>query len=557
MNFRLLLLLLAALSLNLSCMSSTHMQSGIESGKDSEEQTVSINNVKSHLHFLANDLLEWRGTGKRGHDIAALYAAGEFAKYGLKKGGNNNSYYQNISFRESAPVLTSPKLSFEGAQGSFSLSSPAQFVTFADIVSSDSTASAPLVFAGYGIVSSEYDIDDYANIDVQGKIVVMLPGAPKYLPSEEGAHLSSRTLKREAATDRGAIGVLFVFTPDFAEVVTYQQVSSYRTSSTLAWLNDAGEPGNTNLALKGSAMLSQEAAAQLFDYAPTSIDTIYQQLANDELPKGFDIPLVATLSSQSEHTTMVSPNVVGIVEGSDPILKHEYIVYTAHLDHTGIAHSVMQDRINNGAMDNAIGSSILLETARMFANMPVAPKRSIIFVALTAEESGLLGSQYFARFPTVPKGSIVANVNLDMPILLYDFSSIVAYGAEHSSIKAAVEVAAKSANIDMIPDPYPEQNFFTRSDHYSFVEQGIPSVYLDTGTSSFDPNENVEKIVGDFLANTYHKPSDDLSQNFNWKAMARFTEVNFRLGLILANEETKPSWNEGNYFGEKFAQDKE
>lgn len=550
MNSRLRLLLMFTFMLMFACTSSVHKPANTYV----DEQTVSINNVKSHLHFLADDLLEGRGTGKRGHDIAALYVAGEFAKYGLKQGGDDNSYYQNIAFRESSPILTSPKLSFEGGKGSFSLSSPSQFVTFADIVSSDSIANGPLVFVGYGIVSPEYNIDDFADVDVQGKIVVMLPGAPKYLPSEEGAHLSSRTLKRKTATDRGAIGVLFVFTPDFAEVVTYQQVLSYRTSSTLTWLNDSGEPGNANLALKGSAMLSQEAAAQLFDYAPTSIDTIYQQLANDELPKGFNIPLVATLSSQSEHTTMVSPNVVGIVEGSDPILKHEYIVYTAHLDHTGIAHSVMQDRINNGAMDNAIGSSILLETARMFANMPVAPKRSIIFVALTGEEAGLLGSQFFARFPTVAKGSIVANVNLDMPILLYDFSSIIAYGAEHSSIKAAIESAAKSANVKMIPDPYPEQNNFTRSDHYSFVEQGIPSVYLDTGTTSFNPNENVDEIVGNFLANTYHKPSDDLSQNFNWKAMGRFTEINFKIGLILANDDNKPSWNEGNYFGEKFAQ---
>jgi Zn-dependent M28 family amino/carboxypeptidase len=193
----------------------------------------------------------------------------------------------------------------------------------------------------------------------------------------------------------------------------------------------------------------------------------------------------------------------------------------------------------------------------MFANMPIAPKRSIIFVALTGEDAGMLGSQYFASFPTVAKGSIVANVNLDMPILLYDFSSIIAYGAEHSSIKGAIESAAKSANVKMIPDPYPEQNNFTRSDHYSFVEQGIPSVYLDTGTTSFNPNENVDEIVGNFLANTYHKPSDDLSQNFNWKAMGRFTEINFRIGLILANDDNKPSWNEGNYFGEKFAQDKE
>jgi hypothetical protein len=565
MTHKVLPLILLSVTFSLIVACSPNVEKDTISGNTQElklnafslEETASVKHVQSHLEFLADDLLEGREAGTRGYDIAALYIAKEFAKYGLYKAGDDQSYFQNIFFRASSPVLASPKLTFEGASGGFSLSSPAHFITFANTVSENAYVSAPLVFAGYGIVSKEYEIDDYAGLDVKGKIVVMLRSAPQYLPSEEGAHLGSRKVKVKLASDRGAIGVLWIHTPEFAKVATYQQYMVYRTATRLAWLDTDKQPGNSNSAIKGIAHLSQQATKQLFEYAPTNIESIYQQLDKDQLPQGFDIPLVATLSSQSEHVELISPNVVGIIEGSDPTLKHEYIVYSVHLDHTGIARSVLKDKINNGAMDNAIGSSILLETARMFASLPTKPKRSILFVALTAEETGLLGSQYFARFPTVPKDSMVANINMDMPILTYDFSTVIAFGAQHSSIGKAVQQASESLGMKMIPDPYPEQSNFTRSDHYSFVEQGIPSVYLNTGTSSFNPDDNVEEIRRDFLANYYHKPIDDASQSFNWHAVGRFTSVNYRIGLILANQEAKPRWNKNNFFAEKFAKEQD
>ncbi|MFT5542610.1 MAG: Zn-dependent M28 family amino/carboxypeptidase, partial [Arenicella sp.] len=319
------------------------------------------------------------------------------------------------------------------------------------------------------------------------------------------------------------------------------------------WVQDNGMPANVQPELKGSAYLSMPAADKLFAAGPTPIADIYALLDKDEVPRGFDIPLTVNLKRETTHEALSSPNVVAILEGGDPELKNEYVVFSAHSDHIGIAKTVKKDKINNGAMDNASGTSVLMETARMFANLPQAPKRSIIFIAVTGEEKGLLGADYYARNPKVPEGSMVANVNLDMPILTYEFADIIAFGANHSSMKASVEVAAKNVGLTLSDDPWPEQNLFTRSDHYSFVKQGIPAVFLVPGLQSKNPNIDGSQMFGDFLANNYHKPGDDMSQPFVWAAAKTFTEVNFQIGLALANQAEKPTWNEGDFFGETFA----
>ena len=206
-----------------------------------------------------------------------------------------------------------------------------------------------------------------------------------------------------------------------------------------------------------------------------NLEQIYGMLEKDESPKGFDLPMAIQLESKSTHKAITSPNVAAILEGSDPSLKNEYVVYSAHSDHIGFAKTVKKDKINNGAMDNATGTSVLMETARLFSQLDERPKRSIVFVAVTGEEKGLLGSDYYAQNPTVPLGSIVANVNLDMPILTYEFADVIAFGADHSDMKTSVAKAAKKIGLELSPDPMPDQALFTRSDHYSFVKQGIPA----------------------------------------------------------------------------------
>jgi hypothetical protein len=519
--------------------------------------TVNVENIKSHMHFLADDLLQGRETGSQGHEIASLYIAGEFAKYGLKPAGDQvdgkTSYVQRINFRKGLLVQESPIFKVEGPNENFELSYPDDFLSSPDLVSTQSDVTAPLVFVGYGIVAPNLNHDDYAGLDVTGKIVVALSGKPKSFPSEEGAHVASSSQKSMYAVEHGAVGYITLTTPSNEKVRPYKNSLNYIYSPRMRWVQNNGIPANVNPELKGAAYLSLPAAEKLFAQGPTPIDDIYAQLEKDESPLGFELPLTVSIQRQTTHEDLTSPNVVAILEGSDPILKNEYVVFSAHSDHIGIAKTVKKDKINNGAMDNASGTSVLMETARIFANLPTPPKRSIIFIAVTGEEKGLLGADYFARNPTVPVGSMVANVNLDMPILTYEFADIIAFGANHSSMKSSVEAAVKNVGLTLSDDPWPEQNLFTRSDHYSFVKQGIPAVFLVPGLQAKDPNVDGSKVFGEFLSTNYHKPSDDMTQAFKWEAATTFTEVNFQIGLALANQAQKPTWNEGDFFGETFA----
>lgn len=511
------------------------------------------NRIKSHLFFLADDLLEGRDTGSRGHDIASLYIATEFAKYGLTPMGTDG-YMQSVPFRKATLVQESPKLTLTTDSGERAFSYPKEYLTGPDLLNTDTSLSGEMVFAGYGIVADELEHNDYDGLDVDGKIVVILSGKPASFPSEMGAHLASGKQKAQYAVDRGAIGMISITTPTAEKVRPYQSRLSYIHTPSMAWLNSNNQPANTFEQLKGSAFLSKAAATELFAKAPMTLDEIYAQLEQDKTPAGFALPGTLSLSKQSKHDKITSPNVVAAVEGSDPELKDEYVVFSAHSDHIGFAKTVKKDNINNGAMDNASGTAIMLETARLFSQLETKPKRSILFVSVTGEEKGLLGADYFANNPTVPVNKMVANVNLDMPILTYEFADVIAFGASHSDMKASVTEAANNAGIELSPDPWPEQALFTRSDHYAFVKQGVPSVFLVPGLKSKDPNVDGSKVFGQFLSTHYHKPSDDINQDFNWDAARTFAEVNAQIGYTLATQEKASQWNEGDFFGNTFGQ---
>ena len=245
-----------------------------------------------------------------------------------------------------------------------------------------------------------------------------------------------------------------------------------------------------------------------------------------------------------------SPNVIGIVPGSDPELRDEYIVISAHLDHLGTNPKVPGDKIYNGAMDNASGVATMLEAARAFVTSGKPPRRSILFVALAGEELGLLGSDYLAQHPLIGHGKIVANVNLDMPILLYDFQDVVAFGAERSTLGPIVAAAGAKLGVTLSPDPMPSENLFVRSDHYSFVKAGVPSVFLVTGFKN-----GGEKAFRDFLKLNYHKVSDDLSQPFDWNAAAKFAKLNYLIAREIADGNETPRWYAKDQYGERYAKD--
>jgi len=514
---------------------------------------VDLTQIKAHMGFLADDLLEGRDTGSRGHEIASLYIQNEFKKYGLLPAGDDGTFQQRVEFRRTSLDQSSPQLRIVG-DPTVELSFPDGFIVSADPSKVTSHAKAELVFVSYGLVAQELEIDDYAGLDVEGKIVIVLMGRPADLPSDIGASMASLAAKRETATSRGAIGMLMLQTPQTEESRPYTSFLSFIQAPRLTWLDKQGTPNDRGAGMQANGLLSIESGKKIFAAANQDLTLIFEKLANDEKVQGFALGIEAELAYQSAHESIYSPNVVGLLPGSDPTLANEYVVYTAHSDHIGVSKSVEKDKINNGAIDNASGTAILIETARTFASLPTPPKRSILFVALTGEERGLLGADYFVNFPTVD-GELVANVNLDTPLLTFEFADVIAFGAEHSTMGVSVEQAVTNAKMKLTADPWPELNLFTRSDHYAFVRKGIPAVFLVSGIESRTDGIDGSTVLQTFLSTHYHRPSDDMNQPFVWPAAEKFTRVNFEIGLILANQAVKPAWYSDSYFGKTFGRD--
>lgn len=516
----------------------------------SEKASVDISAIQAHMGFLAHDLLEGRDTGTRGHEIASLYIANEFAKFGLSPGGDNDTFYQRISFTRTTLDQTSPALQISNGE-KVAFDFPNDFVVSPNKENAYSEASGKVVFAGFGIVDESLGIDDYADLDVTDKIVIVLAGRPLDIASDVGAALSSQRHKTKNAADRGALGLISIQTPIIEKVKPYQTYLSYIQSPRLSWDPPEQPIPKEEKSLDVMAQLSMSASKKLFAAADVDIKEIYQQIEASEAPKGFELPFELSLSFRSQHERVSSPNVLGILPGSDPELRDEYVVFTAHSDHIGLAKSVKKDNINNGAMDNAAGTAVLIETARMFSSLPVAPKRSIIFAAVTGEERGLLGADYFVHYPTV-EGELVANVNLDMPLITFEFEDVIAFGSRHSTMGLSVAQAVENADMILTDDPWPELNLFTRSDHYTFVKKGIPAVFLVAGIRSKTEGIEGADVLQTFLNTHYHRPSDDMQQDIVWPAAENFTRVNFEIGLTIANQDQRPAWYADSYFGKKY-----
>lgn len=502
--------------------------------------------VEAHVRFLADDLMEGREAGSRGFDIAANYVAQRFREYGLKPAGDAGSYLQRVPLI-STRAADQGRFDVVDARGqATSLVFGEDYFPSASYTDAELKVDAPLVFVGYGIVAPERGRDDYAGLDVRGKIVVMLSGAPSGFQGEERAHYGRS--KYRIASDRGAAGYIVVRTPTSERTSPFTRGIRTWQDKAMTWADADGRPFLRNGTAPALGAISLKGAETLLAGAPVAVADI---MAAAEKPEGdvprFALPSRARVAFRSEIGKAVSANVAGLIEGSDPSLANEVIVLTGHLDHVGIGTPVNGDAIYNGAMDNAAGIATLLEVARGFSEAPVKPKRPILILAVTAEEKGLVGSDYYARNPTVPKGAIAANVNLDMPILTYDFVDVVAFGAERSSIGPAVRRAAESMGLKLTKDPTPEEGLFTRSDHYRFVEQGVPSVFLKTG----DLNGG-GAITAAFRKERYHQPGDDLTQAFDWSAGAKFADVNYRIARDLADGAERPRWNSGDFFGTLF-----
>jgi Peptidase family M28 len=507
--------------------------------------------LRAHMAFLADDLLEGRGTGTRGYQLAANYVRAQFEEMGLKPAGGNGSYFQNVPFRRIELVQDKSSLTVTRNGTSRTLTFAKDYVTGGDPLSADTTAEGRVVFVGFGVSAPEFGYDDYAGVDVRGKIVAALYGAPSKLPSAPGAHFSSTEKKLQMAADHGAIGFISIWAGKREERTPFSEYVRYFHGPDLRWLDEKGVPNDAQPRIRGVVRISSGTAAALFEGAPKSWKSALQAAENSQ-PQGFPLDASVSMHIVSRYSEVASPNVAAILPGSDANLKNEYVVFTAHLDHLGIGDPVKGDNIYNGAGDNASGTAALLEMARAFSELHPAPRRSLLFVAVTGEEEGLLGSDYYAHNPTVPITQIVANINMDEISFLYDFKDIVPLGGEHSSLGAVADDVARHMGLIVSPDPMPEEVYFIRSDQYSFILQGVPALYIGEGLQPVDPDLDGKKMQLDWEAQRYHQPSDDMSQPFDFNATVKCTRVDLAVGYEIAQMTERPHWNAGDFFA-KFA----
>ena len=508
-------------------------------------------NLRAHLEWLADDAREGREAGTPGYDAAARYVVDQFVSMGLEPAGDEG-WYQQVPLIAYQVDNESTVVTVHRDDADTTLTYREDYVMSGDKVRAENSVRGELVYVGFGVHAPELGYSDYEGVDVDGKIAVIVSGAPSTFEHYERAYYASGRTKLQEAARRGAVGVVRLMSRYDQESVPWERIAA-RAGKTrsMAWVTLAGDAADYIEQIEGSVALSPDAAAELFASGPISFEEMLDAIDADRMasmPLGFAI----SMSARTVHERIESPNVIGMVRGSDPELAGEYVVYSAHLDGVGIDPAPDgDDDIRNGAYDNALGIAIMLETARVLAAAP--PARSVLFIALTAEEKGLLGSDYFAHYPTVPTDSIVANVNVDMPLFLYPVADLIAFGSEHSSLEALVAVAAEAEGFGLTPNPVPEENLFVRSDQYSFVRQGIPATYLEPGFNSTDPDVGAEAVFRDHLQNHYHRVSDDVTRPVDWDSVVRFTRAHIRIGRDIANDPERPAWNDGDFFAEKFA----
>ena len=511
-----------------------------------QEVPIRASDVQADVTFLADDLLLGREPGTPGFDIAARFVAARYQALGLKPAGADGTYYQPVTFRE-ARLAGPPAVTLRYGGRAMAIA-PDRALLRASLTDRAVAISAPLVFAGFGIDRADLGQDDYRGIDARGKVVVVLSGYPKGVDSELGAFLGAE--KTVMAMRRGAVAVITVQTLQDRKRGTWDHLIESVARPARTWVGDDGQAFVRARDIKASVMLHPDVAERLFAAAGHPLDGVLAQADRaGGRPGGFDMRASADIALTSQWRDIRTENVVALLPGSDPALARQSVVLSAHLDHLGVGGKG-PDRIYNGAMDNAAGVATMLAAARALAGVPQRPRRSVLFAALTGEESGLLGSDYLARHPLPAAGAMVADVNFDMPVLLYRFTDLVAFGAQHSTIGPIAAQAAGRDGITLSPDPIPEEGVFTRSDHYRFVQQGIPAVFMVPGFAG-----DGERQFRAFLKDHYHQVSDDLSLPFDWEAGALFARVNTDIVLGLANAEQPPRWFAGDFFGQQYAPD--
>ncbi len=504
-------------------------------------QQVDSNHIKRDITYLADDRLKGRMPGQPGYQTAVDYVTGQFKQAGVLPGGDNGTYLQKLVLRRASTDAKSVIVVLkDGAGNTDSLFSGKDLGVLPHGTEATVSIEGGLVFAGYGLdIPGTYS--DYEGLDVKGKIIVMLTGTPASLklPSTLNAHFANPGSKIAIAVAKGAKGIIIA------------QPALPAGNPTVAMAMDSAKTTPYSRTaykeLLVLARITQPVLQRLFMQSGKNLKDVLASLEQGQ-PASVVLPLSASFQYKSIYNDIESYNVIGKIEGSDAQLKNEYVVHTAHLDHVGVGRPVKGDSIYNGAHDNASGVASLLEIARTYKRLPARPRRSILIVMVTAEEMGLLGSAYFAANPTVPKAQIVADVNTDMPTLIAPLLSVAPLGAEHSSLEKNVAFACKELGIEMQKDPMPEEVRFIRSDQYSFVLQGIPALHIKYGIKTADPAFDLVKFTKEWRDANYHKPSDDITNGFDFSAARKYVQLNFLISYSVAQTTARPTWNKGDFF---------
>lgn len=501
--------------------------------------------MRAHVMFLAADAMRGREAGTNEYEIAAEYVAAQFYAAGLRPAGVEGGYFQPVPLLNVRPADRGTLTVTRGGATPVSLTFGDDYVPGANPERDSTVIDAPVVFAGYGIVAPHQGRDDYRGIDASGKIIAFFAGAPGGFDGEERAHFGNNANKAAIAASKGARGVIVIESPALAQLRPFERLTDVWDEWRMTW---ADKNGRGHLPARGTptlASVSLKGAAKLFAGDPGWTAALKAAEAGKSVVRPFVGSAGLTVALRTERKTVISRNVAGIIPGSDPRIGKEVVVLTAHLDHVGIGKAEEGDTIHNGAMDNAMGIAALIEEAKRFTASGKLPRRSVMFLAVTAEEKGLVGADYFANNPTVPKANIVANVNLDMPVITYKFEDMIAFGAARSTLGETVTRAAASVGVGVGPDPMPEQGFFVRSDHYRFVQQGIPSVFLWPGLAG--PGK---EAFDRFLATRYHRPSDEVGNpEIMWDQGVRFIDANYAIAREIADADARPAWKKGDFFG--------
>jgi Zn-dependent M28 family amino/carboxypeptidase len=510
------------------------------------QQSINDNTLKAHIGFLSDDLLGGRAIGSAGSAIAQLYIANQMQMSGLKPGFKDSGYYQKFDMIE-INIKPEVQLKVSSRRGKFDLRYYDEYVAFPGSQNEHiKIESAELVFVGYGIEAPEYNWDDFKNVDVKGKVLLIMnndpdTGDPNFFGGKARLYYGRWSYKYEQAARKGAIGAIIIHTTPSAGY-------PWKVIQT-SWSGAQFElPQREQSRLLYKCWVTEEAARKIAESGEKNLDEL--RLSAED--RGFKpVPLGVTVSGSIDctYSKIKATNVAGVIEGSDPELREQAVVFTAHYDHIGTGKAVNGDSIYNGARDNASGVASILTLAQAFSQLDKPPRRSLVFIAVDGEESGLLGSQYYAENPTLPPGKIAANINIDCVNIWGKTRDVSIVGSNKSTIDAEVKEVVNIQGRIALPDVMPEQGFFYRGDQFSFAKIGVPCLWLSGGQDFVGrPKGWGQKKVKDWIANHYHQPSDEYNANWDLSGCIEDLHLIFQVALKLANQDKMPFWLPGDEF---------